>query len=507
VRVVARSVLWGCLSSILAVCFSGCAASGIQEFPTPTVPPDLDGAGASQEQALPIIESGEPDAAPTAEDDAVLFDQVVALDETQGNPVEVDFEVSAFQAIRLALNPIDGGVAYDASLVDPHGIALFSDSAPPGSALLVDEFTLPYAGAYRLFLSASDGAGSVQVQGAALSERTGGAIFDGVGGSETGVFAGGHVYHAFLIPLIQGEVVDLLVEPELATGLGLSMNLYRPDGGLTAAAGGNGENASVMGFSAPMTGEYTAIVSNTAGSAGSYTFSVAAHPSPPAEGAPDITYGREYTAEFFADSVLSVTFDGAMGDGLRVDVVEPDPQLDVDIYLYSPYRQVIAYAVDAGSGEAESIAEVQLPYTGRYRLELRPSGSGAASFIVNPLAQSDLSGGGVFAGEQGGVLSGRFEQPGVFHSYQFHADEGDPVRLSITAHAYAEELEMAVVVLGPDGAQFAYADAAAGMTPTAQALGEWQLTQTGTYTIVVYSLNGVPGTYQLELERDRSGRP
>jgi hypothetical protein len=499
VRMAARSVLWACLSAFLAACLGGCAASGIQEFPTPTVPPDLAATGGSQEQALPIIESGEQDAAPTPEeDDDVLFDRVVALDAAQETPAEVDFEASTFQAISLTLSPIDTGVAYNASLVDPHGIPLFSDSALPGSSLLVDEFTLPYAGAYRLILSPSDGAGSVQVRGTSLSDRTGGAIFDGVGGSATGVFAGGRVYHAFLIPLIQGEVVDLLVEPELATGLVLSMSLYRPDGGLTAAAS---ENASVIGFTAPMTGEYTAIVYNAAGSSGSYTFGVAAHASQPAEGPPDITYGPVYAADFFENSVLSVTFDGVVGDGLRVDVIEPAPQLDVDIYLYSPYQQVIAYAVDGGSGEAESIAEVQLPYTGRYRLELRPTGSGAASFAVTPLAQGDLTGGGAFIGEQGGALSGRFEGPGVFHSYQFDAGEGDSVRLSITAQAYVEQLEVAVVVLGPDGAQFAFADAAAGVTPTAQALGGWQLTQTGTYTVLVYSLNGAPGAYQLELER------
>jgi hypothetical protein len=504
VRMAPRSVLWACLSALLAACLGGCTASGIQEFPTPTVPPDLAAAGAGQEQALPIVEGGEQDAAPTPEDDPVLFEQVVSLDASQENPAEVDFEASAFQAIGLALSPVDAGVAYNVSLVDPHGTPLFSDSALPGSSLVVDEFTLPYEGAYRLILSPSDGAGSVQVRATSLSDRTGGTVFDGVGGSATGVFAGGRVYHAFLVPLIQGEVVDLLVEPELATGLMLSMSLYRPDGSLTAAAS---ENASVMAFTAPMTGEYTAIVSNAAGSTGSYTFGVAAHASQPVEGPPDITYGPVYAADFFENSVLSVTFDGVVGDGLRVDVIEPAPQLDVDIYLYSPYQQVIAYAVDGGSGEAKSIAEVQLPYTGRYRLELRPTGSGAASFAVTPLAQGDLTGGGAFTGEQGGMLSGRFEGPNVFHGYQFDAVEGDSVRLSITAQAYVEELEVAVVVLGPDGAQFAFADAVAGVTPTAQPLGDWQLTQAGTYTVVVYSLNGAPGAYQLELERGQSVEP
>jgi hypothetical protein len=224
------------------------------------------------------------------------------------------------------------------------------------------------------------------------------------------------------------------------------------------------------------------------------------------EGGPDIGYGIEYSAEFFDNSVLSVTFDGVLGDALRVDVIGPGPQLDVDIYLYSPYQQVLAYAVGASRGEAETLAEIQLPYTGRYRLELRPTGSGRASFIVEQLSQNELTGGGIFTGE-GRVLSGRFEGPGVFHSYQFDADEGDTVRLSATAQAFVDELEFAVVVLGPDGAQFAYADAAVGVAPADLVLGEWQLTRTGTYSIVVYSLNGVPGVYQLGLERVQSLRP
>jgi hypothetical protein len=227
----------------------------------------------------------------------------------------------------------------------------------------------------------------------------------------------------------------------------------------------------------------------------------------PPEGEPDVVYGIEYPAQFFEGSVLSLTFDGVLGDALRVDVIDPDWQLDVDIYLYSPYGQVLAYAVDAGRGEDETLAEIQLPYTGRYRLELRPTGSGKASFVVNPLSQGELTGGGRFAVEGSRLLSGRFEGPGVFHSYQFDADRGDTVRLTLTAQASADELELAVVVLGPDGAQFAFADAAVDAVPTDLVLGEWGLTQTGTYTIVVYSLNGVPGVYQLGFERDRSLRP
>ena len=50
-------------------------------------------------------------------------------------------------------------------------------------------------------------------------------------------------------------------------------------------------------------------------------------------------------------------------------------------------------------------------------------------------------------------------------------------------------------------------DATGGIAIAELIPGEWQLAQSGTYTIVVYSLNGVPGVYRFGLERDPSLSP
>ena len=177
--------------------------------------------------------------------------------------------------------------------------------------------------------------------------------------------------------------------------------------------------------------------------------------------------------------------------------------LKVDLRVYSPFNQVIAYAIDADYGQDSAINEMQLPYSGRYRVEITPHGTGQASFHLKRLAPSDLTGGGVFGDNPSGTRSGRINASDVYHYFQFNANGGEKITLRITSTNIVGALDMGFAVLGPDGQQVVFADDSQGSNPLDPDLEKYQIEQTGTYTIVVYSFTDALGTYELSYSREQ----
>jgi hypothetical protein len=244
------------------------------------------------------------------------------------------------------------------------------------------------------------------------------------------------------------------------------------------------------------------VIVNDVGSAiGAYTFSITSDTTPPeAEGAPSIVYDSEYRADLVEGSNLNATFDGGVGDVLRIEVFNLDPEVDVDIYLKSPFGQIIAYAISANQGEAAAINEVQLPYAGRYQLELKPRGAGQASFRVGQLT-TGATGGGIFGDELTKALPGSFSQPNVFHVYQFNASAGDKITLAVYSVNQEGQVDVGFALLGPNGLQLVFADDSTGDNPPDPELVDYEMTQTGVFTVIVYSFTSATGTYELEYSR------
>ncbi|HEC21775.1 MAG TPA: hypothetical protein ENI95_02530 [Chloroflexi bacterium] len=488
---------------LLAACRPGTPQPQPTAIPPATFPPETPTPASSPPppQTLPTTSTG---FAPGT----VIADQVLNLESLPNSQGEVSFDGLGMQVIRLDTSLLGGTLAYDVELVDVFGNTLAAFTVEEGeTSASIAEFTLPYEGRYQVIVSATGGSGSVGVTVTALGPPSGGGELDGPGSSATGEMNDERVYHVYQFPLAEGEVVSISAIADTPGMPDTRLALYGPDGRyITAVDDVNPPddlNAVLSRFVAPLTGTYTAVVSNYGGSTGTYTFSVNPDTIPPeAEGEPDIVYDTVYRAAFFEGSSLNATFDGEIGDVLRIEAFDLEPELDVDIYLYSPFDQIIAFAVNAGAGEAEAVNEVQLPYTGRYRLELRPLGSGQGSFQIVHLPAGNLSGGGIFGDDLTKTLPGRFEAPNVYHFYQFNATAGEMITLSVTSTSEEGELDIGFAVLGPDGIQQVFADDSEGDNPADPVLSGYEVPQTGTYTVVVYSFNDATGSYQITFSRE-----
>lgn len=463
-------------------------SNGVQTIPPPVLSP----APTPTPQALPTQITEGPVASPTPSGlvvGTVIIDQTLTLDVAQPAPQEIVFQGKANVVIRIQATRQNTEIDYRLSLLDKYGTRLAQvDSVLGGISEIISEFPLPYDGDYRLSITPTAGAGTVQISATVIEGASGGGDFELLPIQSSGSMAAFGVYHLFKFRLTKGDTISAGVDANGGELTELSLTLIGPDGRIVAEGSQNHR-----GYIVPATGTYQAIVSNPRGGSGEYTFHVSSDvvlPTP--SDTADIGYDQEYRATFANNSVLSVTFDGTLGDFLQIAVTDPDRGLDIDIYLYSPYDHIIAFAADG------ALNEVQLPYTGRYRLELRPTGTGEAAFSVARLPAEQLSGGGVFGESIRETRSSAFTAANVFHFYQFTAVPDETVSITIQL-SDTSDLDMAMVILGPSGQEVAFVESSESASFGLNAI---RLQQTGTYTIIVYALDATEGLYDLTFVRE-----
>lgn len=469
-------------------------------LPTPTAPEETEPTSA-------------PEAQPTAQTarfapGETILEQSFTLNALSGGEAEATFESDAFQTIRLDVSLLSGNLEYELQLVDKFGNFLASLQSTVGrSTEAISEFTLPYEGEYRLVIYPIERDGTLQVTVTALGPASGGGQLDGLNSVVNAMMSAIHTGHTYQFPLTEGDVVTLAARSTVPGSPDTRLALYGPDGRFITEVDdvvpATELDAVLSGFVVPETGVYTVVVSNYGEGVGAYNFSVTSDTVPPeAEGGPDLVYGSAKRALFFDQSNLRLSFDSTVGDVLQISVFDATPDLDVDIYVYSPFGQIIAYARDARQGEGETLHEMQMPYSGRYVLELQPIGEGEASFQVTQLAPSALTGGGSFGDQASGNLPGAFAEQNVFHFYQFNAAAGDRISLVVTSSSTEDELDIGFALIAPNGLQLAFADHSEGANSADPALLGYRVTQTGTYTVIVYTFNAATGTYELQYERE-----
>lgn len=515
VAVLATAVLAGCqfLGSPPPQSTAGATPTG-EAGATLTVPADqpvgpIGGQPGEQPGAGPTPEPGlpEPTRAPGFAPGTVIFEQVVNIEAVTGAPAELQFDAGPDQAIRIDATLFGGSVDYEMIVADKYGNYLATLRARPGQqSQAISEFNLPFEGPYRLVLSPVDGSGTVKVTVTALGPPSGGGVLEGIPASADAAVNEEAVFHTYRFTLQEGATVTLLAEAEESGSPDLRLSLYGPDGRFVSEADDIAPpanlNAALSRFIAPLTGTYTVIVSNYGTGTGDYTFSITSDTEvPQAEGTADVLYDNPYRAAFVNQSALSLTFDGTIGDILQITVTEPTAALDVDIYLYSPFNQIIAYAVSNLAGSGEALNEVQLPYTGRYRLELRPIGDGEATFTLSRLSVERLTGGGLFGDGGSQTLPGVFTAPNVFHYFQFQAVAGDRITLQVDSTS-AAGVDIGFAIIGPSGEQLVFEDDGRNDNVKDPEMIRYFVHQTGMYTVIVYTFNGLNGTYDLEFLRE-----
>lgn len=499
---------WGIVSVVsvllalgLAACFP--ASSGNPTPPASTAAPSVGG-----QPTQPASATGGPQAQPTRTGllsaSTVLVDETTDTTAAQAGKIQFSFNVPAMQPVAISVTLASGTPTYQLEVVDMYGNFLVSyQSNPSQPTETIPEMTLPFKGAYKLVLDSVSGDGSLAVKVTTLGKATGGGDIE-LGASLSGLIGAPRTYHVYQFNLTTGQSVTMTAQADSGSDLDTALVLYGPDGHyLTDAddiSAPTNLNAQVSGFVAPLDGQYTALVTGKGSSAGSYSFSVAADTNPPAaQGAADITYDKDYRANFTDKSNLDVSFDGSLGDVIKVDISKVDTTVGIDAYVISPFGQALAFAVNTGKGRSTDINEMQLPYSGRFKLELRPVGDGQATFRVSHLAQPP-TGGGILSDQQN-KLPGTITQAGVFHIYQFDAAAGDKVSLAAFSVSKNGSLDLGFALISPSGHQLLFADDSPSQFPKDPELTDYEIMQTGTYLVIVYSFTPATGTYDFVFTR------
>ncbi|HLV45080.1 MAG TPA: hypothetical protein VKY39_08985 [Aggregatilineales bacterium] len=411
-----------------------------------------------------------------------LLRETVAL--SAGGGAVLTFAGRALETVRVDVETTGGAAAFNFSLVDVFGnrLATVQDGG-------LSEITLPSGGTYRLELEPQSGSAVLDVSVTRLAEPSEAWRLTGPEVQASGTLGGAGAVHSYIFPLEAGRVVA--VEALAGSGDPLPVQVLGP-GGEPA-----GEGAT---FVAPHTGDYAALVGG-GGASGDYTLHVRRADVPPEPvGEPDVEVGRDYRAVLVEGSLLALTFDAAPGDGLRVEVVGAEEPLATDIHLVSPFGHVLAYASGQTQAAGTSIAEVQLPYAGRYSVEIRPRSSGQAWIRLARLEPAALTGGGELEGVRA-ERTGRIAGPGVFHTYRFEGAMGDVVSLVVSPAPGTRTLVPALALVGPEGRQLALSTGTDQGDTVETTLGRYRLPQTGTYYVVVYGVTGGTGLYRLIYER------
>lgn len=452
----------------------------------------------------PTVSSG-PAAtlAPTPIPGTILAQQSASIDAETGSQMQMYLAGLSGQAIRVDAVLFEGSVDYHLTIIDPFGNSLATLETDVGSlADFIAEFSLPYDGTYTIAVIPAEGAGMVQVTVSSLAATSGGGALTGVGEAISGLLNVPNTHHTYQFTLQPGETVRIAAEAETDGAPDTYMAILDQDGFLLAEVDdtASGLDAVLGNFWSENGGAYVVIVSAYENTAGQYTFSVTPVTEDIASdtNVPDIFYNSTYTGNFADGSHLQATFDGHVGEVLRVEIFEIDAELDLDVILYGPYGEPLAASALGAEGISETISEIQLPFNGRYRLEFIPSGNGRAQFLITQLTQDNLTGGGNFGETTEAIAYGSIQAQNTFHTYQFTASQGDTITLTIISSSEQGNLNLGFVVLNPGGQQTASADSADG-NPT---LSNYTISETGTYTIIVYSFNDAIGAYELRYGRE-----
>lgn len=437
----------------------------------------------------------------------IMLDQTASLS-AQGPKAAFNFDGIEGQPVTIDAILVSGTPQFEMRLVDPFGnyLALF-ESDPALSTETISEITLPYGGGYAVELVPRSGDGSVEVVVTALGTKSGGGLLAAPGASLSGTIGLPHTYHTYQMELTQGAVVTISAKSNLEGLPDTALVLYGPDGryitDIDDVVPRTDLDAVLSSYVVPITGTYTAIVTSQSATTGAYIFAVTLDTVAVAgSGSPDIVYDTSYTVQFFEGSTFTATFDGTIGDVVRIDVADAAPTVGLDIFLLSPFQQIIGYVVSETKGVPTSINEVQLPYTGRYKLELRPIGDGVATLQVKRLPPEARTGGGVFDSQTTASLPGRFDATNVFHVYQFDASAGDKISLTAFSISPDGKLDIGFAVLGPNGRMLVFADDSESEFPKDPELTNFEALQSGTYTVIVYSFTDAVGSYDLQFKRN-----
>lgn len=278
------------------------------------------------------------------------------------------------------------------------------------------------------------------------------------------------------------------------------LELLDPDGNVvTENDDAFGTNSLIEDTVLLESGRYTIVARSYDGERGAYTLSLELTDSDVVvgDGGGNIRYGETVSGRVTTESGDEWVFSGREGDEVRIEM--SSGTMDTYLELYSLDGEYLTENDDDSFSTNSLIEGYVLPYdemylivasgfgggTGRYSLSLERTDSGV-----------DISNGGRIS--YGETVRGR-TMSSLGDEWTFSARTGDVV----TIYMQSDTMDTYLTLLDPDGFVIAEDDDGGGGTNSL--IDNYWLPDSGTYTIVAGEFSGLPGTYQLSLDRENRG--
>nr|MBN1229807.1 hypothetical protein [Anaerolineae bacterium] len=478
------------LGLLIAVCTAGCQTevvpTALPETPTPE--PTWTATPTSMPTLEPTLEQTplptEPGPEIVEQYRVPIYDQTESIYPLVG---QIDY------AVRIELQAITDSLDVVLTLENPAGDRLMTaDSGGAGEAEIIGTFEFPGEGIYEIGIRAHGGEGEALLTIYKLepSDIEGGGVLSVTGGQMTGVMARPGSYHTFRLQVVRGMRFNLWAQA-LTLDLDLLFYLYSPEGILIAAVDDTiGLDPYLWNFMPDQTGVYTVVLANYDENGGNYLLGVA-----PAESNGAATLHTTTILEIsgFPRKSVWLTVDGQAMDGIRVFATPTTFAVDVTIAVYDPYGNRLQYIDEWDAGYQEKLSVFQFPYDGVYQIEFTTVlDGGTIEYTIQPLGLAEINNGGEISPGLTG-LDGIIPGTGSLLSYYFDGQQDQII--GIDAHAMpSDRLDLGFDLYGPHGEHLATGSDTIGRNPQ---LSEFQLPETGRYTLVVYNVGRTWGHFSV----------
>jgi len=297
------------------------------------------------------------------------------------------FDAPAPMTVSVYLQSRDFNPALD--LFDPSGeIIVADDDGGPGNSALLQNISLPEAGAYTLLVSTVDGFSG----GYSLTLIEG--PYEFAGDTPGGVIAVGQTVTDTVIDeagdawTFDGAAGDLVTIALTSEEFDTYLELRGPDDALLFENDDDGPGLSSLIENArlPVAGTFTIIARGFADGGGAYTLTLGAGELVLPIG--ELSYGDTVTGELIRSSGDQWTFEGEAGD--TVTIALSSDVFDTVLELRAPAGELLASDDDGGADTNSLLEEIELPDAGTYTIVVKGFGGGTGAYELT----LDRAGGG-----------------------------------------------------------------------------------------------------------------
>jgi hypothetical protein len=417
----------------------------------------------------------------------IAYGQTLPDELTAESPVAYwRFQGEAWDVVTLSAS--GQGIESDTrlELLDPDGNPLTQSLLVEGLPTIPD-FVLQESGPYRVVVEAGSGSGSYDL---ALRRTTLQARDIALGQTLSGNLTEASPTALWTFEGTADEAVEASVAGQGQQG-GLRLTLYNPDGGVMAQDRSTNQPPSAMlrGYALPVDGTYRILVEAASGYTGGYV--IALSQTEILAGA--IAYGQTLPGELTdAEPQQSWHFEGQAGDVVTISMVSLGGSLtDTYLELYGPNGEYLISDDDSGGNLSALIRNYELPYTGPYEIVARAfsTGTGPYELALGRVEYHALTVTYIAYGE---MLSGELAPSYLQGYWFFEGDAGDVATVTVTGQGDFRDPH--VDLIGPDDTIVIGTDGEGACL-----IEDYELPISGAYTLVVRSLQGGLGAYELAL--------